>query len=85
MKTILSIFGTRPEAIKMAPVIKELKSHPDRFRNLVCVTAQHRQMLGQVLRETDIGIPLVGHDEFKGLARDILKKEIEFETWGVWQ
>ncbi|MEB2309923.1 MAG: UDP-N-acetylglucosamine 2-epimerase (non-hydrolyzing) [Candidatus Brocadiaceae bacterium] len=49
MITILSIFGTRPEAIKMAPVIKELEKHPDRFRSLVCVTAQHRQMLDQVL------------------------------------
>ncbi|MCF6156664.1 MAG: UDP-N-acetylglucosamine 2-epimerase (non-hydrolyzing) [Candidatus Brocadia sp.] len=49
MLTVLSIFGTRPEAIKMAPVIKELEKHPDRFRSLVCVTAQHRQMLDQVL------------------------------------
>jgi len=47
--TFLSIFGTRPEAIKMAPVIKELKKHPDRVRSLVCVTAQHREMLDQVL------------------------------------
>lgn len=48
-KTILSIFGTRPEAIKMAPVVKELEKHPETFRSLVCVTAQHRQMLDQVL------------------------------------
>jgi len=49
MKRILSVFGTRPEAIKLAPVVLELQKHPDRFENLVCVTAQHRQMLDQVL------------------------------------
>lgn len=49
MKKILSIFGTRPEAIKMAPVVKELQKHPDIFDSRVCVTAQHRQMLDQVL------------------------------------
>jgi UDP-N-acetylglucosamine 2-epimerase (non-hydrolysing) len=49
MLTILSIFGTRPEAIKMAPVVKELERHPERVRSIVCVTAQHRQMLDQVL------------------------------------
>lgn len=46
---VLSIFGTRPEAIKMAPVIKALSQHPDRITSVVCVTAQHRQMLDQVL------------------------------------
>jgi UDP-N-acetylglucosamine 2-epimerase (non-hydrolysing) len=46
---ILSIFGTRPEAIKMAPVIKELEKHADQIISRVCVTAQHRQMLDQVL------------------------------------
>lgn len=49
MFTVLSIFGTRPEAIKMAPVIKELEKYSNKFRSLVCVTAQHRQMLDQVL------------------------------------
>lgn len=49
MITVLSIFGTRPEAIKMAPVIKELGKHPERIVSKVCVTAQHRQMLDQVL------------------------------------
>jgi UDP-N-acetylglucosamine 2-epimerase (non-hydrolysing) len=48
-KKILSIFGTRPEAIKMAPVIKVLESRPEEFESLVCVTAQHREMLDQVL------------------------------------
>jgi UDP-N-acetylglucosamine 2-epimerase (non-hydrolysing) len=49
LKKILTIFGTRPEAIKMAPVIKALEMHPDRFTSRKCVTAQHRQMLDQVL------------------------------------
>ncbi|HOT96587.1 MAG TPA: hypothetical protein PKZ83_05605, partial [bacterium] len=46
---ILSIFGTRPEAIKMAPILKELKKYPDQIESVVCVTGQHRQMLDQVL------------------------------------
>jgi UDP-N-acetylglucosamine 2-epimerase (non-hydrolysing) len=49
MINVLTIFGTRPEAIKMAPVIKELEKHPTVFKNTICVTAQHRQMLDQVL------------------------------------
>ncbi len=49
MIKVLSILGTRPEAIKMAPVIKELVGHPDRIVSQICVTAQHRQMLDQVL------------------------------------
>ena len=49
MKKILSVFGTRPEAIKMAPVILELNKYPTSFESKVCVTAQHRQMLDQVL------------------------------------
>ncbi len=48
MKKVLSIFGTRPEAIKMAPVVKELESRED-INSIVCVTAQHRGMLDQVL------------------------------------
>lgn len=49
MKKILLVFGTRPEAIKMAPLVKELLKFPDIFETKVCVTAQHRQMLDQVL------------------------------------
>lgn len=49
MIKVLSVFGTRPEAIKMAPVVKELEKHPSRIDSRVCVTAQHRQMLDQVL------------------------------------
>lgn len=51
---VMTVFGTRPEAIKMAPVVHGLASQPDRFEPIVCVTAQHRQMLDQVLRLFDI-------------------------------
>ncbi|MGE0887060.1 MAG: non-hydrolyzing UDP-N-acetylglucosamine 2-epimerase [Blastocatellales bacterium] len=51
---VLSIFGTRPEAIKMAPVVKALSKEPGRIESVVCVTAQHRQMLDQVLSLFDI-------------------------------
>jgi len=49
MKKTLIIFGTRPEAVKLAPLVKKIESYPDRFQSVVCVTAQHRQMLDQVL------------------------------------
>ena len=54
MKRVLFVFGTRPEAIKMAPVILELKKHPSIFTIKVCVTAQHREMLDQVLNLFEI-------------------------------
>lgn len=54
MKKILLVFGTRPEAIKMAPLVKEFRKHPETFETLVCVTGQHRQMLDQVLEIFDI-------------------------------
>ena len=50
---VMSIFGTRPEAIKMAPLVKELESREE-IDNIICVTAQHRQMLDQVLETFDI-------------------------------
>ena len=49
MKKILLVFGTRPEAIKMAPLVKEFNKFPNTFITKVCVTAQHREMLDQVL------------------------------------
>lgn len=54
MKKILLVFGTRPEAIKMSPLVKKLQAHPERFHTIVCVTGQHREMLDQVLRLFDI-------------------------------
>ena len=49
MIKVMTVFGTRPEAIKMAPVVLELKKHQDEIETVVAVTAAHRQMLGQVL------------------------------------
>ncbi|KCY19651.1 UDP-N-acetylglucosamine 2-epimerase, partial [Acinetobacter baumannii 1288284] len=54
MKKILIVFGTRPEAIKMAPLVKEFQKNINSFETKVCVTAQHRQMLDQVLEIFDI-------------------------------
>jgi UDP-N-acetylglucosamine 2-epimerase (non-hydrolysing) len=54
MKKILIVFGTRPEAIKMAPLVKEFEKHTDSFNVKVCITAQHREMLDQVLKIFDI-------------------------------
>ena len=54
MKKILLIFGTRPEAIKMAPLVKEFQKYPEVFDTRICVTAQHREMLDQVLDFFDI-------------------------------
>lgn len=54
MFTVLSVIGTRPEAIKMAPVVKELARHGDEIHSVVCVTGQHRQMLDQVIQLFDI-------------------------------
>ncbi len=74
---VLTIFGTRPEAIKLAPVIKALQSHPGQFRCSVCVTAQHREMLDQVLHlfqikpDHDLNIMKPRQDLF-GLTSDIL-------------
>lgn len=49
MIKVLSVFGTRPEAVKMAPVVRELQKYPDQINSRVCVTAQHREMLDKVL------------------------------------
>lgn len=51
---VMTVFGVRPEAIKMAPLILELERHPDEIESIVCVTAQHRQMLDQVLEVFNI-------------------------------
>ena len=54
MKRILLVFGTRPEAIKMCPLVKEFQKYPEDFETVVCVTGQHREMLDQVLRIFDV-------------------------------
>lgn len=80
------VFGTRPEAIKMAPLVKEFQKHPDNFKTIVCVTGQHRQMLDQVLSlfeitpDFDLDIMKQGQDLYDVTARvltgmrDILKE-----------
>ena len=66
-KNILVLFGTRPEAIKLAPVIKELKKNPDYFNTTVCVTGQHREMLDQILSffeiTPEIDLNLMTHNQ----------------------
>ena len=54
MKKVMLVFGTRPEAIKMCPLVKEFQKHPDVFETVVCVTGQHREMLDQVLQIFDV-------------------------------
>lgn len=88
MKKILIIFGTRPEAIKMAPLVKELKKCEDIFDTKVCVTGQHREMLDQVLRifdikpDYDLNIMKQGQDLYDITSRvllgmrDVLSKEM---------
>ena len=53
MKKVMLAFGTRPEAIKMCPLVKELKTRKD-IETVLCVTGQHRQMLDQVLKAFDV-------------------------------
>ena len=54
MKTVMLVFGTRPEAIKMCPLVKEFQKYPEEFNTIVCVTGQHREMLDQVLKIFDV-------------------------------
>jgi UDP-N-acetylglucosamine 2-epimerase (non-hydrolysing) len=75
MHKILLIFGTRPEAIKLCPVIRGLRDHPDKFDVKVCVTAQHREMLDQVLKafqvkpDHDLDLMLPGQTLFQSTSR----------------
>ena len=75
MKTIMLVFGTRPEAIKMAPLVKAFQADQDHFKTVVCVTAQHRQMLDQVLNlfeivpDYDLNIMKAGQDLYDITSR----------------
>lgn len=75
MKTIILVFGTRPEAIKMCPLVKEFQKHSDEFKTVVCVTGQHREMLDQVLTifdvkpDFDLNIMKQGQDLYDVTAR----------------
>ena len=74
-KKISLVFGTRPEAIKMAPLVKEFLRYPEKFETVVCVTGQHREMLDQVLRifdiqpDYDLNIMKQGQDLYDVTAR----------------
>ncbi|MBP3536229.1 MAG: UDP-N-acetylglucosamine 2-epimerase (non-hydrolyzing) [Muribaculaceae bacterium] len=78
MKKIMIVFGTRPEAIKMAPLVKALQRHADEFETIVCVTGQHRQMLDQVLGlfeitpDYDLDIMKQGQDLYDVTSRILL-------------
>ena len=78
MKKIMLVFGTRPEAIKMAPLVKEFQKYPLDFETLVCVTGQHRQMLDQVLEifdikpDFDLNIMKQGQDLYDVTSRVLL-------------
>ena len=86
MKKIMLVFGTRPEAIKMCPLVKEFQKYPEDFETIVCVTGQHREMLDQVLRifevnpDYDLNIMKQGQDLYDVTARvltgmrDVLKE-----------
>lgn len=86
MKKIMLVFGTRPEAIKMAPLLLEFKKYPNLFQTIVCVTGQHREMLDQVLEifdikpDYDLNIMQQGQDLYEVTAkvllgmRDVLKE-----------
>ena len=86
MKKVMLVFGTRPEAIKMAPLVKEFQKYPEQFKTIVCVTGQHRQMLDQVLNlfeitpDYDLNIMKQGQDLYDVTARvlvgmrDVLKE-----------
>ena len=83
---MMLVFGTRPEAIKMAPLVKEFQKYPEKFQTIVCVTGQHREMLDQVLHifdiipDYDLNIMKQGQDLYDVTARvltgmrDVLKE-----------
>lgn len=86
MKRIMLVFGTRPEAIKMCPLVKEFQKFPEEFETIVCVSGQHREMLDQVLKifevkpDYDLNIMKQGQDLYDVTARvlmgmrDVLKE-----------
>ena len=83
---VLAVVGTRPEAIKLAPLILHLRSRPAEFRTVVCVTAQHRGMLDQVLEifqirpDYDLDLMLPGQTLFQSTSRILGGLEQVFEA-----
>lgn len=86
MLEVLTVFGTRPEAIKLAPVVKALEGRPDLFRSSVCVTAQHREMLDQALSlfeirpDYDLNIMKQGQDLYEITTEVLLKLKGFFQS-----
>lgn len=86
LKKIMLVFGTRPEAIKMAPLVKEFQKKPEKFKTIVCITGQHRKMLDQALKifeispDYDLNIMRPGQDLYDITSkvlngmRDVLKE-----------
>ena len=78
MKKVMLVFGTRPEAIKMAPLVKAFQKESDKFQTIVCVTGQHREMLDQVLAifdikpDYDLNIMKQGQDLYDVTSRVLL-------------
>ena len=78
MKTVMLVFGTRPEAIKMCPLVKEFQKYAENFKTIVCVTGQHREMLDQVLQifdvkpDYDLNIMKQGQDLYDVTARVLI-------------
>ncbi len=97
MKKVMLVFGTRPEAIKMAPLVKEFQKYPEQFQTIVCVTGQHREMLDQVLHifeiepDYDLNIMKQGQDLYDVTARvltgmrDVLKEAKTRCRFGTWR
>src|SRR3990167_6602582 len=82
-KKLLTVFGTRPEAIKLAPFVREIRRRSKEYELAVCVTAQHREMLDDVLRifdispEYDLNIMVPGQDLFHIVSHSLIKlKEV---------
>lgn len=86
MKKVMLVFGTRPEAIKMCPLVKEFQKHKDEFETIVCVTGQHREMLDQVLTifdvkpDYDLNIMKQGQDLYDVTARVLTGMRDVFKT-----
>lgn len=86
MKKIMLVFGTRPEAIKMAPLVKAFQARKDEFETIVCVTGQHREMLDQVLSlfdikpDFDLNIMKQGQDLYDVTSRVLLGMRDVFKT-----
>lgn len=86
MKKIMLVFGTRPEAIKMAPLVKAFQARKDEFETIMCVTGQHREMLDQVLSlfdikpDFDLNIMKQGQDLYDVTSRVLLGMRDVFKT-----